>query len=595
MDPRRAQTEKPGLALPLIAAATAAIVIASMLIATRGRLATTLGDTDDAMRLVIVRALMSGENSWFHQHLVRLQPPLGLDMHWSRLLDAGLAGMMRLFQLVMPPAQAEAATRMVWPLAWTFPAIWAALAMARRLGGQAALLPAAGFLAANILLYVQWWPGRIDHHDVQITLALASLAGAVAGGFGGGLLAGLATGLGLAVGLEALPFLALAGAGLALRFLFDPVAQSKAARAYAASLLLATTGFYLAQTPPERWGASVCDALAANLWCAVAAAAAGLLAASACTAQRSFAVRLGALAVTGGVAAAVYLALDPVCLHGPLAAVDPRIKPIWMDNITEMEPLVGKFWTKRSNFAVCTLVLAALGALSWLWLGAHKDRRTPGWLILGGALALAFATALGAERMANYANWFAVPLIAAAIGDITIRHARGSLIPAILITALFSQPLLIYALDAAPGWAKPADKTKGGKADAADLCIETRAFARLAKLPPGLVLGEIDLGPRILAQTPHSVVDAPYHRMGWGILAAHHALSAPPGEDERAARQLGAAYLATCPARFRQLNHVGLGPQSLQVRLDHGQTPPWLEHLSAPDEPLQVYRVRPGG
>ncbi|HEY3697086.1 hypothetical protein [Phenylobacterium sp.] len=591
MDPRGAQTEKPGLPLPVVAAAVAAIVIATMLIAARGRLSTTLGDTDDAMRLVIVRALMSGENGWFHQHLLRLQPPRGLDMHWSRLLDGGIAGMMRLFRLVLPPERAEAATRLVWPLAWTLPAIWAALAMARRLGGKAAVLPAAGFLAVNILLYVQWWPGRIDHHNVQIALSLAALAGAVAGGLGGGLLAGAATGLGLAVGLEALPFLALAGVGVALRFLFDPQAQAGGARAYAATLFAATGAFYLAQTPPGRWGASVCDALAANLWCAVMVAGAGLLATTALTRTRSFAVRLAALAVTGGAAAAVYLALDPVCLHGPLAAVDPHLKPIWMDHITEMAPLVGKFWSKRSNFVVCTLVLSALGAASWLWLGMHKDRRTPGWLILGAALALAFATALGAERMASYANWYAVPLIAAALGDLTVRYARGSLIPTILITAAFSQPALIYALDAVPGWAKPADKAKGG--DAAERCIETKAFARLAALPTGLVLGEIDLGPRILAQTPHSVVAAPYHRMAWGILAAHHALSAAPGEDERAARALGAAYVVTCPARVRQLNHTGLGPRSLQIRLDHGQPPAWLQRLSAPAEPLQVYRVQP--
>jgi hypothetical protein len=590
MKPHAALRGKLGLSLPLVALVTAAVAIATLLINTRGRLSTTLGDTDDAMRLVMVRALMHGETTWFHTHLSRLQPPLGLDMHWSRLLDGGIAAMMRIFQLVLPPAAAETATRQWWPLLWTVPAIWLVLVMARRLGGKAALLPAAGFLAANILLYVQWWPGRIDHHDVQITLSLAALAGAMAGGLGGGVFAGLVTGLGLAVGLEALAFQALAGAAIALRFLFDPQGQAKGARGYAASLFVAATGLYLVQTPPAIWAASACDALAANLWCGVMAASAGLFLAATFLARAPFWARLAALAAAGAMAGGVYLALDPVCLHGPLAAVDPRIKPIWMDQITEMAPLLGKFWTKRSNFVVCTLVLFALAALSWLYLGVHRERRTAAWLILGAALAAGFATALGAERMANYANWFAIPLIGAALGDLSERHFRGSLIPAILVVAITSQSTLIAALDAIPGWKTPPEPK--GKADP-DLCIRTASFARLATLPKGLVLGEIDLGPRILAQTPHSVVAAPYHRMGWGILSAHHALAAAPGADEKAARALHADYVVTCPARWRQMNHSGLGPQSLQVRLDRNRPPAWLERLSAPDEPLQVYRVRP--
>ena len=57
---------------------------------------------------------------------------------------------------------------------------------------------------------------------------------------------------------------------------------------------------------------------------------------------------------------------------------------------------------------------------------------------------------------------------------------------------------------------------------------------------------------RILAQTQHSVVAAPYHRLSWGILAANSALSASPGKDEQAVRALKAQYIVTCPARLGQ-------------------------------------------
>jgi hypothetical protein len=338
----------------------------------------------------------------------------------------------------------------------------------------------------------------------------------------------------------------------------------------------------------------VCDALGANLWAGLAVVGVGLLAAVQATRTRPFAVRLAALAVTGAVAGAVYLGLDPACLHGPMGGVDPRIKPIWMDQVQEMRPLLSQFWIRRSDYVVHTVVLSALGLVAWLWLGAHKQGRTPAWLLLGACAAAGFVAALEAERMSSYANWFALPLVAVALGDLATRYFKGSLIPVILAVAVLGDPAVVAVMSVVPGWVTPAEKADPRKTEPADRCIETAALRPLAKLSSGLVLGEIDLGPRILAQTDDPIVAAPYHRMSWGILAAHHVLAAPPGEDEQATRALGAAYVVTCPARIAQANHTGLGPRSLQIRLDHRQTPPWLESLSAPSDPLQIYRVRPG-
>ena len=44
--------------------------------------------------------LASAGQGWFDLHQARLQPPLGYDSHWSRLIDAGLAGLFLMFQPV---------------------------------------------------------------------------------------------------------------------------------------------------------------------------------------------------------------------------------------------------------------------------------------------------------------------------------------------------------------------------------------------------------------------------------------------------------------------------------------------------------------
>src|SRR5215813_4721097 len=68
--------------------------------------ADTLFDSDDAMRLVQLRGLLAG-HGWFNLHEARIDPPVGYDSHWSRLIDAGLAGLFLLFNLVVDNAMAE--------------------------------------------------------------------------------------------------------------------------------------------------------------------------------------------------------------------------------------------------------------------------------------------------------------------------------------------------------------------------------------------------------------------------------------------------------------------------------------------------------
>jgi hypothetical protein len=72
------------------------VIVAQLLAEHWGETAQALSDMDDAMRLVQVRAFLDGRG-WFDLHEMRLGPPDGYDTHRSRLIDAGIAGLLLVF------------------------------------------------------------------------------------------------------------------------------------------------------------------------------------------------------------------------------------------------------------------------------------------------------------------------------------------------------------------------------------------------------------------------------------------------------------------------------------------------------------------
>jgi hypothetical protein len=319
----------------------------------------------------------------------------------------------------------------------------------------------------------------------------------------------------------------------------------------------------------------------------VAVACLGLLAATGLPAALGVRARVAALAAVGVAAAGVYLGLEPACRQGPFALSDARIGPIWLSKVAEMQPLLVHV-RKFDAGAVCGLVMIALGGATWLWLGRRKELRTAGWLIAGACFAAAAVAGAQAVRLSGYACLFAAPIVAAACADLAARFRRVERTLAVGLAVALSPSWPAAAIS------RPAPKPSDARAlTPGRSCAAPSAYARLARLSPGVVLNEIDLGPYILAATPHAVLAGPYHRADWGILAADAALAAPPGPDEAAVRRLHAAYVVDCRSNAWYPRRQEIGPHSLQVRLDRGTPPAWLEPLSRPDEVLQVYLVRP--
>ena len=67
----------------------------------------SLSDTDDNMRLAQVRAWLNDGQGWYDLRQYKLDPPAGANIHWSRLVDLPLAGLILLGRLFLTGPQAE--------------------------------------------------------------------------------------------------------------------------------------------------------------------------------------------------------------------------------------------------------------------------------------------------------------------------------------------------------------------------------------------------------------------------------------------------------------------------------------------------------
>ncbi|WP_428775141.1 hypothetical protein, partial [Vibrio sp.] len=168
-----------------------------------------LGDNDNFMRLhQIALFLQNGE--WFQKPLADFNPQDGRIIHWSRLADLPVAGMIVLLDKVMVHSQST-----LWSVA-IVPALYGALFLFAITQYTALMFSRKVALAALVFLpltvgYSKFMPGSIDHHNLQLMLFASFLALVPFHRLDKvtdlkALFAGLILALSLLIGLESLPF-----------------------------------------------------------------------------------------------------------------------------------------------------------------------------------------------------------------------------------------------------------------------------------------------------------------------------------------------------------------------------------------------------
>ena len=134
-----------------------------------------LGDTDDNMRMMQVRGLLHGQG-WFDLRNYRMNQQFGANIHWSRLVDLPIAGLILSFRPFLGGPAAERWAVAIAPLLPYLLLLYSLALTTRRL-----IHPLAYPLAFLALFFAgstngMFMPERIDHHGWQLALLALSIA-----------------------------------------------------------------------------------------------------------------------------------------------------------------------------------------------------------------------------------------------------------------------------------------------------------------------------------------------------------------------------------------------------------------------------------
>jgi hypothetical protein len=562
-------------------------VILAKLELNTGALVEHLGDSDDATRLVSVRELIAGA-PWFDTTLSRIGAPEPLLLHWSRLIDFALASGFVVLRPFLGMDGAELGTRIVWPVLLLYALMLVTVREIQIRAGTRAAVFAVLLIVTCETALVQFRPGRIDHHNVQVLCAVAGVL-LLARGLRNlrlGIIAGSCFGLGLACGLEAMALIVAALAFAAFLALRDPRYASGilgAAGAATVVLILAL----LATIPPSRWLDIRCDTLALNLPVLALICTAGLWAALRTLAAENLISRYavaGSAALAGIVA---YLWLEPACLGGPMGQLNPALNH-WLGQVMETR---GVSWLIVNHPAagLSFLAFVAAGAaaqISLLYRKLDADAVYTTAVVLLGVLL-----GLWQIRLTSYASWLVIPPLAiwcaSLRGNASISRPVATASAVVLLSQMSLGLIVGSAVAAVRHVTPPVDAAQ--YADTS-LCYWSSALRPLSAQPAGLVAADIDLGPFIVAMTPHSVIAAPYHRLDKGILAAQTILHGAPDRALAQMRRLGAGYLVLCAVPGQRTT-----PGSIRAELLAGRAIPTLTEISMPPgSPIRAWRVDGG-
>lgn len=552
------------------------------------------GDNDGMMRLTQIRDWLGGQ-PWFDLHQYRMGPEGGFVMHWSRIVDAPVGAiMLAVAGLTGSMAAGEMAAEIIWPALLSVAALFLLIRAARLLAGPDTMMPALVIGAITLNAMGLFTARALDHHNLQLVLALAMVTLLLAPGWRRAAGSGVCAAIMLAVGMETAPYVAVAGACAAATLLFTREKYAGTATGFGLGFAGAAAVALVATVPPSSWWIAQCDAYSARLGVIAILGGLGLAATAAITVSKGMSARLAGLVVLGLAIGATAILLAPQCFGDPYAELDQRMRDFWLNSVSEAQPLWRVVELQPANIAQNYVTPFIAMAVLVMMVLRGSARRVEFMLL--AFLVAATAVSVWQIRGTSFSLPFAIiplaALVAAARREAQQRTAKATLKMVfawlVSLTLVWSTGSHAIANVIAPKHNAIAQGEGGGETT----CTADATYAVLAKQPPTTVLTISNLGAPMIATTPHRVLAGPYHRNNAGNVAVLDAFMGTPDEARAVMQREKIGLLAFCPGNGETSSLAEWAPNGLMAEIVKGNAPSWLEPIPETlGQPLVLYRV----
>jgi hypothetical protein len=520
-----------------------------------------LGDSDCYMRLIRVRELYN-TGRWYDPVIRRSNAPDGERSHWTRPFDVLLlAGAVPLSLFT------NFESALFWWGVIISPVLMIAAIVALQWSTRPILKEDGPFLAGfifvfQIIIFTYFQPGRPDHHSLLIFFFVLSAGFAlrmILRPFNAFVcyMAGAVGALSIWVSVESMLTICIIMAVLGLLWILKNDDFLQKSLHYSLALFVFTAVSMILERPWYDLTTQQFDRLSIVHWGIFGFIAAFWILSMIFDRYEGLFHRMPHRFsfILAGVAATALLTLIcfPKFYKGPMADVDPRIIPIWLHKVREVQPLLS------SSYFVIPLQLFGSAVLCfpflcYLMLKERRHESWNGWLFISLAAVIFILISLYQIRWSAYAQTLLIMPMTALMVLLRQRGPKTGLLKTlknVFIVMTFSFGFMLLGLLADVIFKKGDSEKSRQKVSLIRMCEYLNEAERL-RGRNYRILTDIDFGAEILYRTRHEVIGTPYHRNSPGILDTYDIMTA---DTDQAAQSL---------IRKRNINLILLCPKSTE-------------------------------
>ncbi|PKN52141.1 MAG: hypothetical protein CVU55_08790 [Deltaproteobacteria bacterium HGW-Deltaproteobacteria-13] len=288
--------------------------------------------------------------------------------------------------------------------------------------------------------------------------------------------------------------------------------------------------------------------------------------------------------------------LFPGFYRGGYADIDPRIVPIWLNNVSEvLSPLRGEFL-----MPLISLIGSAIVGIVYICFIFRKRsyENLKGWIFILAGILLFASAGMFERRLLPYGNIITMVPLAALLGVVVQWESTHfstiikSFIRPFTIMAFGAGFLLIgYGCQNMIGTA-PVTKKIDMIAPLSQMCDELNKLSPI-HTQPIRIQAFIDYGPEILYRTSYEVIATPYHRNAQGILDDYWIMTAVSDEKARTLiHRRGINMILVSSKSTEKQYYTPVNKQStFYERLTKDGGLDWIKEIPLPDPLSHSYRL----